>query len=275
MLYVCIPTYNEASTVGVLLWRIRKVFQEYSREYEVLVYDDGSTDATAETLAPYGKVMPLTVLSGGARLGYAAALDALCRAVAKRTRYPRRDAMVLMQGDFTDQPEHLPELVKRFEGGADIVVAEPVDAPEHPQAVRRLRRAAPWVLKPFVRVPGVRDPFGSYRLLRISVVKDLVRASGDAPLAVGEGWAANVDLLANAAPFARRIETVPLAPRYDVRERETRIRPMADAMSLFRFGRQARTRRRPQPAPQPVKTAVATGASAPPAPPAVQPPAAV
>ena len=51
MLYLCIPSFNEAPTVGVLLWRIRKVFQEYSREYEVIVYDDGSTDATAETLA--------------------------------------------------------------------------------------------------------------------------------------------------------------------------------------------------------------------------------
>src|SRR3954453_21649052 len=40
VLYICIPTYNEAETVGVLLWRIRKVFQEYSREYEVLVFDD-------------------------------------------------------------------------------------------------------------------------------------------------------------------------------------------------------------------------------------------
>jgi glycosyltransferase involved in cell wall biosynthesis len=149
VLYVCIPVYNEAPTVGVLLWRIRKVFQEYSREYEVLVYDDGSTDATAETLAPYAKVMPLTVISGGERRGYAAAVDALCRAAARRTKYPRRDAMVLMQGDFTDQPEHLPELIKRFEGGADVVVAErqrdprPSCGARSPRRRRRPRSASP------------------------------------------------------------------------------------------------------------------------------------
>ena len=78
MLYFCIPAYNEAPTVGLLIWRLRKVFQEQPREYEVLVYDDGSTDATADTLAPYHKVMPLSVL-GGTRVGYAAAVDALCR----------------------------------------------------------------------------------------------------------------------------------------------------------------------------------------------------
>jgi len=78
VLYFCIPAFNEAPTVGLLLWRLRKVFQEQPREYEVLVYDDGSTDATAETLEPYHKVMPLTVL-GGTRVGYARAVDALCR----------------------------------------------------------------------------------------------------------------------------------------------------------------------------------------------------
>ena len=50
MLYICIPSHNEAPTVGLLLWRIRKVFREYSREYEIIVYDDASTDDTAAVL---------------------------------------------------------------------------------------------------------------------------------------------------------------------------------------------------------------------------------
>ena len=245
MLYICIPAHDEAPTIGVLLWRIRKVFQDYSREYEIVVYDDASTDATAETLAPYADVLPLTVLTGTTRKGYAGAIDALARHVARKTRYPRRDAMIVMQGDFTDQPEHLPELVKRFEGGADVVVAEREPTADAPVAVRRLRRVAPWVLKPFVAVPGVSDPFGAFRLYRISLLRDLLKAAGDAPLASGEGWAANVDLLLRALPAVRRVETVTLPARYDVRPRESRVRPWADAMSLYRFGRAARSRPKP------------------------------
>jgi glycosyltransferase involved in cell wall biosynthesis len=242
VLYFCIPTYNEAPTVGLLLWRLRKVFQEQPREYEVLVFDDGSTDATGETLAPYQKVMPLTVL-GGKRVGYAAAVDALCREAARRTRYPRRDAIVLLQADFTDQPEHLPELIKRFDGGADVVVAErPADAVTVPSPVRALRRLAPWVVRPFVRIEGVRDLFTTLRLFRVSVIRDLIKERGDAPLLEGDGWSANVDLLVRASPHARRVEAVELAPRYDVRDRPSRIRPWTDAMTLFRYARGARHR---------------------------------
>jgi glycosyltransferase involved in cell wall biosynthesis len=240
--FICIPVYNEAPTVGLLLWRLRKVFQEYSREYEVLVFDDGSTDATAETLRPYAKVLPLTTLGGRERVGYARALDTLLRTAARRTRYPRRDAAVTLQGDFTDRPEHLPELIKRFEGGADLVVSERVGSEAMPAPVRRLRRVAPWVLRPFASVPGVSDPFGAFRLYRVSVIRDLIKQRGDAPVVDGSGWAANVDLLISASKHARRVETVEVAPRYDLRPRASRVRPWADAVSLFRFGRIARAR---------------------------------
>lgn len=243
MLYVCIPVRDEAPTVGLVLWRIRKVFADFPREYELLVFDDGSGDATAEVLGPYGEVLPLTVLGGKTHVGYARALDALLRAAAARCRYPRRDAVIVMQGDLTDQPEHIPELVKRFEGGADIVVGEPALDGRVPPPVRKLSRIGRWLARRFARVPGVDNPLGTFRLLRVAVLRDAIRAAGEQPLVAGDGWAANADLLLAAAPHARRVEAVPLAPRYDLRPRDTRVRPWHDAYRLFQFGRAARARR--------------------------------
>ena len=36
MIYVCIPSHNEGPTVGLLLWKIRQVFTEFSREYQLV-----------------------------------------------------------------------------------------------------------------------------------------------------------------------------------------------------------------------------------------------
>ena len=47
MIYVCIPSFDEAPTVGLLLWKIRQVFAAFPREYQLLVLDDGSTDTTS------------------------------------------------------------------------------------------------------------------------------------------------------------------------------------------------------------------------------------
>ncbi len=248
MLYICIPSHNEAPTIGVLLWRIRKVFRDYSREYEILVYDDASTDDTTGALAPYHKVLPLTVLRGEKHLGYAGAVDALFRAAAQRTKYPRRDAVVLMQGDFTDQPEQLPELVKRFEGGADVVVAETAPITSTPDAVRKLatwaRRASRlWLVRAQLTVQGVADPFGTYRLFRITVVRDLVRAAGDGRVTDGPVRVANLVLLQRAAALARRVEAVSVEPRYDVRPRPTRVQLWPDLKAILRAGWAARKKR--------------------------------
>lgn len=243
MLHIGIPAYNEAPTIGVLIWRIRKIFADFPREHAITVFNDGSTDSTAEVLAPYAEALGITVIGGAQRLGYARALDGLIRAANAQCRYPRRDAVIIMQGDFTDQPEHLPELIRRFEGGADIVVGEPPVEPHDPKPVRRLRKLAPWLLRRLANVPGVRDPLGSYRLFRISVLRDALKLAGDAPVVHGEGWEANLDLLLATAPHARRIETVPLPPRYDLRPRESRVRPFSDALRLYRFGRDLRVRR--------------------------------
>jgi glycosyltransferase involved in cell wall biosynthesis len=242
LLYICIPAYNEAPTVGLLLWRLRSVLQEFAREYEIVVYNDGSTDATAETLKSYAEVLPLTVIGGAEHRGYGSALGALVRHVARKTRYPRRDGLLMMQADFTDRPEDLPDLVKRFEGGADIVVAESLVNAAWPAPARMLRRAAPYIMRPFLNLPEVKDPFGTLRLYRIAVLRDLLgETPGGAPLIRFDGWSANVELLVKAGKHARRIESTSFNPRYELRPRATRVQPWRHALALYRSARALRS----------------------------------
>ncbi|HUF65811.1 MAG TPA: glycosyltransferase family 2 protein [Gemmatimonadaceae bacterium] len=239
MLYLCIPVHNEAPTVGLLLWRIRKVFQQYSREYEIILYNDGSTDSTGDTITGYGDVLPLTVLGSEKPVGYGRALEACCREANSRSRYPRRDALIVMQGDFTDAPEHVPELVRRFEGGADVVTAERAHVAGMPAAVRRLRLIGRWLLRSRRTSLGTSDPLSGFRLYRIGVIRELLRSTGEGPLLKSHGTAADVELLLAAATVARRLESVSTNPRYDLRQRGSRLRAATQAVALFRIARAA------------------------------------
>jgi hypothetical protein len=243
VLYLAIPTHNEVATIGVLLWRLRTVLAEFPREYEVVVYDDASTDETVAVAEQYERAMPVSVIRGSSRLGYAGAVDAVLRHVAARTRYPRRDAVLLLQGDFTDPPVVVPEFARRFEGGADLVVGERRTVADAPTAVKRLFKYGHWAMRPFVKVEGVSDLTASMRLVRISALREAIRLAGNAPLVSGDSWTANADLLLRLAPHARRVESVPMEPTYGVRMRDTRRVAMADTVSVLKWAWSARGRR--------------------------------
>ena len=153
MIYVCIPSYNEAPTVGLLLWKIRQVFAAFSREYHLLVLDDGSTDATREVLEPYSQVLPLPVIRHAERRGDGPSIESLLRTVVERTDRPRRDAAILLHADFTHDPQAIPDLVRRIESGADIVVVQGRPQGEVSQSYRLLRRFGPLLLRRAVAVP--------------------------------------------------------------------------------------------------------------------------
>ena len=234
VIYVCIPVHDEARTVGVLLWKIRKVMAELVRDYEILVFDDASADDTAATLGRYRKVLPLTVLRSEERLGYARALEGLLREVSRRAAYPKRDIAITLQGDFTDDPAHVSVLVKTIEGGADVVAGCAAQRGGGPRPVRWARTLAPWALGGLFRRAPVSDPLCGFRAYRAIVLKKVLRDEEGAPLFSTEAWATNVELLGLVAPHARRIEEASIEPRYDLQVRPSRVRSFGVLKELFR-----------------------------------------
>lgn len=241
MLYLCIPARDEEATLGPLLWKIRRTLAEFGRDYHVLVLDDGSRDGTAETLERYRRVMPLTVLREESPLGYARAVERLLREAVSESKYPKRDAAIVLQGDFSENPENLVALVKAFEGGADVVAGRPEEDAGDPQprARRWVRTGARLLLGSAVRGAPVSDPLCGLRAYRIVCLKKALRErEGGTP--TREGWAANLELLAAIAPHARRIEEVPVRVRYRDLPRETRFRGWDAFRSLLGMRGQVR-----------------------------------
>lgn len=235
MFYICVRAHNDAQTVGLLLWKIRQVFAENPREYRLLVADDGSTDDTAEVLDRYSGALPLKVFRNEAPRGYAAVMDTLLRASLERSDRPRRDCAVILPGDYSVSPGVLPELIRRFESGADLVIGE---APEAEATIggRIVRRFAIALLRPGLELPGVYDLLSGVCAIRLVALKRALKASKET-LLESEGEAAVAELLGRMAAQARQIAVVEI-PRSAIRPRAgSRAAAVTRLVSLFRAGR--------------------------------------
>jgi glycosyltransferase involved in cell wall biosynthesis len=235
LIYLTIPAHNEGRTLGVLLWKLRKVMADFGRDYRILVLDDASTDRTPEVLERYASVVPLTAIRSDERLGYGQALERLIRTAVDTAPYPKRDVVVTLQGDFTEDADALVTLVKAVEGGADLV-AGTLDEEEEPppRTIRLFRRIAHLLMGRTAREAPVPDPVSGFRAYRVVVLRKALRelAEGE-PLLTGDGWDVNVELLRRAAPHARRIEEAPYRGRFRHRPRPSRLRPFATLRGLL------------------------------------------
>ena len=235
MIYICIPAHNEERTIGVVLWKIRQVMASFPRDYQILVANDASSDKTADVLAPYLGVLPLSVLHLDRRRGYAGALELLLREAARRADYPKRDVIVTLQADFSDDPEHLTAMLKRVEAGADVVCTNAALPETATRAARWSRKIGQGLLRRRRWPEGVTDPLSGFRAYRVYTVRKAIEQAGGGRLLTWDGSAANVELLTRVLPHARRTDAFETSIRSDRQQRPTRQSFWAIVGPLFKL----------------------------------------
>lgn len=249
MIYVLVPAHNEAPTIGLLLWKVRQVFTGFEREYQLLLANDGSTDATEDVLAPYIRALPLTVVTHRERRGYAQSLEVLLRLAVARSDRPRRDLAVTLPADFQDPPEAIPELVRHIEGGADIVVTDARRRSDLPPLELLARRLCSALIRRDIKIPGVQDYTSRLRAFRLATLARLFREAGERTCLAQEGWAADVELLLLASRHARTLESVAITDRPALRHAPSWTPPIHAAWQAWRAARAlGRARGFPSPA---------------------------
>jgi hypothetical protein len=240
LIYICIPAHNEEQTVGVVLWKIRQVMAEFPRDYQILVADDASTDKTSEVLSPYARVLPLTVVRTETRRGYSASLEMLLREAVRRSEYPKRDVIVTIQADFSQEPEDIVPIIKAMEAGADIVCGESTLPPETAWRIRWSRSMAGRILKRKSVPAGVKDPFTGFRAYRVFTIKKAMEERAGGRLLLHDSWAANAELLAVTTPHARRIDPIDVTVRPHRLQRASRLQPWPALKNVWAYARKAK-----------------------------------
>lgn len=106
-LSVVIPAKNEARTIGPLLLRVRRAYPNA----EILVVDDGSSDATGEVARAAGA----QVIAHPYSLGNGAAIKT-------GARHAKGEILVFMDADGQHDPADIRHLLNKFRKGYEMVV---------------------------------------------------------------------------------------------------------------------------------------------------------
>ena len=115
LLSIVVPVYNEVDNIRKFYTTVKDVLETMDYDHEIIFVDDGSSDDSAGMLRHIGQEDPkvkvlLLARNFGHQLALTCGLD-----------YAKGDAVITMDGDMQHPPELIPELVKHWEAGADVV----------------------------------------------------------------------------------------------------------------------------------------------------------
>jgi glycosyltransferase involved in cell wall biosynthesis len=113
---IVVPIYNEASNVAPLYEAIKSIIKKIPHTFELIFVDDGSDDDSLKRIKNVAKKDKKVRIVGLARnFGKEIAVTAGLHAA-------KGDAALIMDADLQHPPELVPQFVKEWEQGADVVV---------------------------------------------------------------------------------------------------------------------------------------------------------
>jgi polyisoprenyl-phosphate glycosyltransferase len=117
MVSVVVPIYNEEELILRFHSAVASAMACAVDEWEVVYVNDGSTDSSLELLKGLQTVdSHVVVVELSRNWGHMGAISAGLQTARGR-------AVILMDGDFQDPPEVLPELIDEWRQGAEVVIA--------------------------------------------------------------------------------------------------------------------------------------------------------
>jgi dolichol-phosphate mannosyltransferase len=114
---VVVPLFNEEANVGELYRRVTAALQAAGQTYELVLVNDGSSDATAALIDGLQASDPhVAVIHLSRNFGHQAAVSA-------GIDHARGRAVVVMDGDLQDPPEVVGDFLRAWREGAEVVYA--------------------------------------------------------------------------------------------------------------------------------------------------------
>jgi dolichol-phosphate mannosyltransferase len=112
---IVIPAYNESSNIPIIAERIDSVFKTLNYSYEIIFVNDGSNDQTQTVLQELNANNPfVNFIELSRNFGHQSALKA-------GLDMANGDCVISMDCDMQHPPEMIPEFLKKWEEGYEVV----------------------------------------------------------------------------------------------------------------------------------------------------------
>ncbi|MGB0415856.1 MAG: glycosyltransferase family 2 protein [Coraliomargarita sp.] len=123
-LSIVAPVYNEADGIRIFIDTVAEVVRGLDMSWELVLVNDGSADGTLEILKQAQVEVPeLVIVNLSRNFGHQPAVTAAIDHAAG-------DAVVVMDADMQDPPEIIPELVRSWNAGNEVVFARRIEREE-------------------------------------------------------------------------------------------------------------------------------------------------
>ena len=114
-LSLIVPVYYEEEVLPIAYPRMKAAMEKTGYAYEIIFVNDGSRDGTMKVLRSIAAAdKQVKVLSFSRNFGHQLAVTA-------GMDEAKGDALIIIDADLQDPPELIPDMVKLWEQGADIV----------------------------------------------------------------------------------------------------------------------------------------------------------
>jgi len=163
---ILIPIYNEEESIEELIGSIKDVVSPLSYEFSFTLVEDGSADESWNIIKNlHVDNIKMRKIKLSRNFGHQGA-------IFSGLDLFNEDALLLIDSDFQDNPKYIPELIKKWEEGSDIVLAKRIARKE--SLLRRLAISIYFKIQNRLSEISIPKNVGHFSLLDKKIVNEIL-----------------------------------------------------------------------------------------------------
>jgi len=211
-----VPAYNEESSIGETMQRLRDTLKLLAMPYEIVVVNDGSKDKTG---AIAGQAGDIVLINHPINIGYGNSL----KSGIQKARY---DWIGIVDADGSYPIEDIPSFVKEMRNGFDMVIGSRGNSARIDKPIKKVFR---WIFKKIINLAvtkNIEDANSGFRMFR----RDL--AVHFFPFLCGTfSFTTSFTILAMGKPYF--IKHIPI--KYSPRKGKSKVRHIKDSIRTMQY----------------------------------------